>query len=389
MKYRVVIVGGGVYGCALAYYLARRGKDVVVLESAEIASGASGGLGRRGVRANRRAAAELPLMRLAYGLWERLADDLGADVGYQRTGGLNLVEQDVTGTTGGLASLQARAWHQRELGIPTEVLDQEQVREYEPGVAETVRAALWCPLDGTADHTATTRAFAAAATAAGAEIRERTEAVRLVKNGTRVSAVELADGGRIDVGEAVVLLNNTGVADLTAALDVPLPLWWMVPQALTVKVAGPVCHHLLGHDHRVLSLKPLDGSVMISGGWRGRWNPDTRCGEPIHHNVDRNLAEAQAVFPALADAVVDQVDTLSAETCSVDALPIVDVLPTANNVVIGTGWSGHGFAIAPAVATLLAGWLTDHARPEALRPFSYSRFRTSETTLSRSPHVSH
>ncbi|WP_116050992.1 NAD(P)/FAD-dependent oxidoreductase [Amycolatopsis palatopharyngis] len=388
MKYRFVVVGGGVYGCALAWHLARRGEKVVVLEAAEIASGSSGGIGQRGVRANRRAAAELPLMRLAYPLWERLADDLGADIGYERTGGLNLVEQDVTGTTGGLASLRARTWHQREHGIPTEVLDHEQVREYEPGVADAVRAALWCPLDGTADHTATTRAFAAAAMAAGAVIREHTEVTRLVREGGRVSAVELADGERIDVGEAVVLLNNTGVADLAAGLDVPLPLWWLVPQVLTVKAAGPVCRHLIGHDHRVLSMKPLDGSVMISGGWRGRWNPDTQRGEPIQDNVDRNIAEARAVFPALADTIVDRVDTSSAETCSVDALPIVDLLPTAGNVLIGTGWSGHGFAIAPAVATLLADWLTGHPRPDALLPFRYSRFRTP-AVRSRSHDVSH
>ena len=63
MKYRFVVVGGGVYGCALAWHLARRGEKVVVLEAAEIASGSSGGIGQRGVRANRRAAAELPLMR--------------------------------------------------------------------------------------------------------------------------------------------------------------------------------------------------------------------------------------------------------------------------------------------------------------------------------------
>lgn len=379
MKYRIVVVGAGVYGCALAWHLARRGVDVAVLEAAEIASGASGGLGRRGVRANRRAAAELALMRMAYPLWERLADDLRADVGYQRTGGLNLVEQDVTGTRGGLASLQARAWHQRELGIPTEVLDYEQVREYEPGVADAVRAALWCPLDGAANHTATTRAFAAAARTAGAEIREHAEVARLVSDGARVSAVELVSGERIDVGEAVVLLNNTGVAELAAGLDVPLPLWRLVPQALTMKPADVVCRHLIGHDHRALSMKPLDCAVMVSGGWRGRWNTDTRRGEPIQDNVDRNIAEAQTVFPALADAVVAQVDTSRAETCSVDALPVIDALPGLENLLVGAGWSGHGFAIAPAVATLLADWLTGGTRPAALLPFRYSRFRNPVT----------
>src|SRR5690606_3231993 len=154
------------------------------------------------------------LMAMALPRWERLADDLGADVGYERLGGLNLVERDVTGTTGGLVALEAIAWRQRELGIPTEVLDAAGVRELEPDVAESVRGALWCPLDGVADHTATTKAFAAAARRAGAVVREHSPVRRLERSGDRVAAVVLEDGERVDVGEAVVLLNNAGVADL-------------------------------------------------------------------------------------------------------------------------------------------------------------------------------
>lgn len=375
MKFRFVIVGAGVYGCATAWHLARQGADVVVLDAGEIADGASGGLGRRGVRANRRAAAELPLMAMAYPLWQRLADDLGIDVGYERLGGLNLVEQEVTGTRGGLVSLEAIAWQQRTLGIPTEVLDRAQVEDLEPDVAETVRAALWCPLDGVADHTATTRAFAAAARQAGAVIRQHSRVRELLRSGTEVTAVALEDGAHVDVGEAVLLLNNTGVAELAAPLGDPLPVWQLVPQALTVKPAGaPPVRHLVGHDHRALSAKPYGEEVMISGGWRGRWNPDTQRGEPVPDSVERNLAEARAVFPALEQAVLGQVDASRAESCSVDEIPVIDTLPSARNVVVGTGWSGHGFAIAPSVAVLLAEWLTTQVKPRVLNPFRYGRF---------------
>ena len=64
-----VIVGGGIHGCAVAWELATRGADVLLLEAKSIASGASGGLGERGVRANGRDLRELPLMRLAYDIW--------------------------------------------------------------------------------------------------------------------------------------------------------------------------------------------------------------------------------------------------------------------------------------------------------------------------------
>ncbi len=66
MRADFVIVGGGIYGVATAWELARGGADVLVLEARDIASGASGGLGKRGVRANGRDIRELPLMRAAY-----------------------------------------------------------------------------------------------------------------------------------------------------------------------------------------------------------------------------------------------------------------------------------------------------------------------------------
>ena len=89
-----VIVGGGVYGSGVAWELARRGAEVVLLEARQIASGASGGLGKRGVRANGRDVRDLPLMRLAYDLWPVLNEMLGAPTGYERTGHVQLIEQE-------------------------------------------------------------------------------------------------------------------------------------------------------------------------------------------------------------------------------------------------------------------------------------------------------
>ena len=81
-----------------------------------------------------------------------------------------------------------------------------------------------------------------------------------------------------------------------------------------------------------------------------------------------------AVYPALADLAVDEVFTARAEMISVDGIPIIDYLPGAANMLVGTGWSGHGWAIAPAVAKLMARWALSGERPEMLAPFGYGRF---------------
>ena len=113
---------------------------------------------------------------------------------------------------------------------------------------------------------------------------------------------------------------------------------------------------------------------MVSGGWRGRWDARTGRGQPVAQQVEGNRLEAVAVYPALADLAVDEVFTDRAEMISVDGMPIIDYLPGAANMLVGVGWSGHGWAIAPAVATLMADWVLNGERPGLLRAFGYGRF---------------
>ncbi len=181
-----VVVGGGVYGAGVAWEFAKRGASVVLLEAETIASGASGGLGKRGVRANGRDVRELALMRVAYERWPRLAEEIGAPTGYERTGHLLLFERRESGPHEPLADAPARQWLQEQQGIPTQLLDRDAVRALEPHVNDEIVAALYCPLDGIADHTATTRGLAQAAERLGGEIREHTRVTGLEREGDRV-----------------------------------------------------------------------------------------------------------------------------------------------------------------------------------------------------------
>ena len=377
MRYDYVVIGGGVYGCAAAWELVRRGARVIVLEARTVAAGASGGLGKRGVRACGRDPRELPLMRLAYDLWPALAGEIGAATGYERTGLLHLFEREPDGLDGGWASAPARAWAQRQRGIVTEVLDRDAVHALEPEVCDAVTGALYCPDDGIADHTATTRGLAAAAARLGAEIREGTAVSGLERVGDRVTAVVMAEGEHIAVGEAALLLTNAHVPGFVREqLGVTLPVWSMLPQVLLTKpLDPPPVSHLIGHERRTLAIKPVPGGqVMISGGWHGRWDAQADQGEVIPAQVAGNLAEAAAVYPALAGVRLAESDASRPESACVDEIPIIDRLPGAANLIVGTGWSGHGFAIALAVARLLADWATGSERPELLRPFAYDRF---------------
>lgn len=367
-----VIVGGGVYGAGVAWELVRRGAEVVLVEARQIAGGASGGLGKRGVRANGRDLRELPLMRLAYELWPLLADEIGAPTGYERTGNLHLIEQapDFDGAP-------ARAWAQEQQGIPTQLIGAAALREIEPDLSDRVIAALYCPNDGVADHTATTRGLARAAQDLGAIIREDTPVVSLERRGDHMTAVITAQQERIAVDRMLFLLANTHVpALLQEQLGISLPVWRILPQVVLTEPVTPVTvRHLIGHAHRRLAVKSTPhGHIMISGGWRGRWNPATERGDTQEDQVRGNVAEAIAVYPGLEGARIIEAAADRPESQSVDGIPIIDLVPGIANAVFATGWTGQGWAIAPAVCQLLARWAYSGEAPALLRPFAYSRF---------------
>jgi sarcosine oxidase subunit beta len=366
------IVGGGIYGCGTAWELARRGAEVLLLEAKTIASGASGGPGSRGVRANGRDRRELPLMRLAYALWPALHQAIDADTGYSQTGHLMLIERETD-----YRAAPARLWLQNRQGIPTRLIEGAELREKEPHLSHRVRAALYCPHDGVADHTATTRGLAQAARRLGAEIREGTPVSGMERQGERVTAVFTAHGERFPVKHSLLLLANHDVPRLAQAeLGLTLPVWWRLPQVIFTDAVDPVPpRHLIGHAHRKLALKRgPGGGVMVSGGWHGRWNRETQRAETQPDQIAGNMAAAVAVYPELEGVAVREAVADRLETQSIDAIPIIDQLPGVANMIVATGWSGHGWAIAPAVNQLLADWAYNGERPELLRPFRYERF---------------
>jgi sarcosine oxidase subunit beta len=371
----VVVVGGGLYGLGLAWELGRRGARVVVLEAARIASGASGGPGRRGVRSNGREVRQLPLMPIAQRRWRRLARVLGDRRIFARVGHLHLIESEAD-----LPAAEAQVRRQEAHGVRTRLVTGDELRRLEPALAPQVIAAMYAPDDGASDHEVTTRALARAARRRGVRIVRGARVVGFEAAGGRVAAVVTARGTRVAVGGELVVAANAGTADLlSSALGLRLPLFNVLPHVLVTAAVRPApARHVIGHVRRRLAMKVLPGGrVMITGGWLGRVNPDTGRGEPVDAEIAGNLAEAVAVYPGLAGVRLALAVADRFEAVTPDLLPIVDRVPGAANVVVATGWSGQGWAPAPAYLALLAAWLRGGRKPELLAPFALDRFGTS------------
>lgn len=376
MTYDYVVIGAGVHGSAASYYLSRSGARVLLLERKTVASGASGGVGFRGVRANNRDIRELPLMAIAYGMWPQLNDELGIAPGYARVGGLELLGHEVFDDRSLREELETRIAVQSSFGIETVLLDRAGLDELEPGASDAVAGAIHCPADGVGDHTGVTRGFAAAAARLGGDVRKDTP-VTVIAAEADGYAVTTASGEVLRGKQILVTANSYSRTLLRESFGLDLPITRFNPQMTPVRTrSGFTFAHLLGHHSLPFAAKTIsDGQVMLSGGRTGTWDYDADEGRVRPETARMSVEDATGLYAEFAGAEVVTTDASRPESKSVDGIPIIDTVPDHPGAHFATGWSGHGFAIAPAVASLIARWLISGEKPAELEPFGLGRFR--------------
>ena len=350
MARRIVIVGGGLMGLSAAFHLRRAdpGAEVTVLERERVGAAASGA-SAAGVRVMGRDPAERALALASLARWPGLDRELEAPTGYRRGGGLRLALDDA-------AWRAAPAWvaEQRADGVPVELVDADMARRLAPGIAQTCRGGVHCAMDGQADAMATVRAFATAARRLGARVEEGAGARGLVVEGGRLVAVE-RDAGRRQACDTAIVAAGAWSGALLATVGVRLPIETRPLQMLLTEPAPRGLAPVLGaFDHR-LSLKQLDdGAYLIGGGWPARVTDHAvNRYELLDGSVKASLETARAVYPPLTGWAPAR-GWAGLEAFTPDDLPMIGPVPGIEGLVAATGFSGHGFALTPAVGDHLA-----------------------------------
>jgi sarcosine oxidase subunit beta len=368
----VLIIGAGVVGSAIAYHLALDGRRVLVVErgaiaQAPVASWASAG----GVRRQGRDRAEAALAVEANARWPTLEQELHADLHYRQGGNLLLAEHDAEAE-----HLVAFVQAQHALGFTdVRLLDRQELRALVPGLSDHVVAGSFSPADGQADPILTTRAFAEAAQRHGAMYWIATGCTALRARGSRVTGAQTTRGEV--VAETVVLAAGAWSDMLAATIGLRLPIRTRAYQMLRSTAAPPeVLRPVVSALGRVLSLKQLpDGAFLLGGGWPGDPTADRRGFTLRQESVDGNWAEACAILPAVGQQRLNRA-WCGLEAESIDEIPFVGQVPGLDGLVVAVGFSGHGFAIAPAVGRAVADQVAGRVAPalEGLHPDRISRF---------------
>jgi glycine/D-amino acid oxidase-like deaminating enzyme len=358
----VLIVGGGLAGTALAYYLALSDVECVLVERGELnreASGTNAGsfhfqialhqltaLETGNVR--HRLETEVRLHARAAEVWKTLERGLRGQLDIHVTGGLMVAE-----TRQELQLLHEKREIEQEAGLETSVLEGEELRAFAPFLAEDLLGATWCPDEGHANPMFAAPLFALRAAEAGAELRTNAGV-------TAIDADPGAGASRFTVTTAAGRIRAHRIVDAAGAwanhvaglVGIRLPLR---AEGLHLNVTEPrarVLGPMVQHIGRRLTLKQAEnGTFIIGGGWPARPEPEPARHATTWESTAGNLAVAVRVVPLLAD--VRLVRTWSGVMAFTDDLaPIVGEsarVPGFHTLIATTG-----FTLAPLMAQLLA-----------------------------------
>lgn len=366
----VIVIGGGLHGCATALHLARAGLAAMVVEKDTVgrhASSANAG----GVRRLGRAFPEIPLSEAALASWHDIRELVDDDCGFEASCQVKVAETEPE-----LQALRDRREKVRGLGFEhEEIIDQAQLRELIPAIAPHCVGGMAVHGDGHANPFLTVQAFRRKALALGVRILENTPVEALQR-----SATVWRVGSPRGVLEAPIVINCAGAwgGHIAAMLGERVPMaaeaFMLMITARVKRFVGPV----VGAQGRMLSFKQFDnGTVLIGGGHRGR-------AEPEHNRTHLNFAElaasattAATLFPDLRGVQIVRC-WAGIEGEMPDGIPVIGA-GAAEDAYHAFGFCGHGFALAPIVGRVIADTVVGGESDLPIDAFRIGRFAEPPT----------
>lgn len=365
----VIIIGGGVIGCATAYYLAKEGTSVIVLEGSDhIGNGGSSRNGG-GVRQSGRDPRELPLAM--YGirtLWPHLSEELETDCEYHQDGNLRLGK-----TEKHREILEGLADRARACGLDVRMIDGDEVRRINPHLSHEVTVASWCPTDGHANPLTTTLGFYKMARRLGARFitGEPVTELRTVKGKIR----KVITPNNVYEGEQVLVAAGLHSREILGTVGIDVPMDGSLLEALVTEAEAPMFDQMLGTaDADFYGHQTKHGSFVF-GGSSGLEPFYKDNGTPVTSSrtapcICRGIMK---YFPELADAKIVRTWAGWSDR-SADGVPVLGAVDEIPGLYAACAFTGHGFGISPAVGDQLAKLIRTGSTDVDLSPLQYDRF---------------
>lgn len=367
---KIVIIGGGIMGLSLAWNLTEQGeRDIVVIDKGYLCAGASGRNGG-GIRAQWGTPTLISLAQRSIELMKRFARDMGINVWFRQGGYLFLAKSDEV-----VRRIEKSAALHNKHGVPTQILTPDAARDVVPQLTmKGIKAAAWNPKDAVIFPWPFVWGYANQVQKRGVK----------VETFTRVEGFEL--GGGPGAKRVTKVITDRG--DIACDTVVLAAGAWS-PQI--AKLAGV---HLPNqpHRHEICSSEPLKPFLgpLVSVLDTGLYFSQSMRGEIVggmgdhHEPAGMNLGSTQRFLTRYAQALTEQLPQLGhlkilrqwagPYDVTPDNSPILGRTAELANLLQLSGFVGHGFMMAPAVAERMARWMATGESDELFERFTLSRF---------------
>lgn len=360
-SFDVCIIGGGLLGTATAYFAARGGLKVVLLEAKDLASGASGAafggvsVGIYSYSSARVPPAYVALSKASLALYRQLQDDLGPPLDLDAPGSIDPFYSEE-----GAARGRERVKGLQSCGVACEFLTQAEVKKIEPAVSEAISGAIYCPVDAHVTPPCVVWALAKAARQHGAEIRTRSPASSILRTGDRAVGVETERGPILS--EWVVDTAGIAAAEIAATAGVNVPLDFSRGQMFVTERIPPL---LKTYVHNI---KQTPSGTIVFGATRESGITETSTTVAGTREI---LAWAVRLIPALSGVNLLR-SWAGIRPVPPDGYPIIGPVPGVARLLIAA--MHRGVTLAPVVGQILADLILRGRTDHDIAPYLLSRF---------------
>ncbi|MDD9719281.1 FAD-dependent oxidoreductase [Sulfitobacter sp. PR48] len=379
---RVVIIGGGVIGCSVAYHLTKLGwQDVVLLERKQLTSGTT--WHAAGLIAQLRASANMTkLAKYSQELYGSLQEETGVATGFKRCGSITVA---LTGER--REEIYRQAAMARAFGVDVEEISAAEVKQKYPHLnIGDVTGAVYLDKDGQGDPANIALALAKGARQRGGQIFERTRAIGVTRQGRRITGVDWAQDGDSGHIACEMVVNCAG-------------MWGReVGQMLGVNVPLQACEHFYIVTEAIAGLSQLpvlrvpdecayykeDAGKILLGAFEPTAKPWALDGIPADFEFDQ-LPEDFDHFEPILEAAVNRMPMLAEagihtffngpESFTPDDAYHLGLAPEMDNVWVAAGFNSIGIQSAGGAGMALAQWMDQGEKPIDLGDVDISRMQ--------------
>lgn len=331
MNAEVIIVGGGIIGCAAAYNLAKNGVSVLVLEGSDnIGNGGSTRNGG-GVRQSGRDPRELPLVMYSIEhIWPHLSDMLDTNVEYYQEGNLRLGS-----TPQHQKILEGLAKSAASCGVDVRMISGDEARRINPYLSDAVTCASWCPTDGHANPLMATMGYYKMARRLGAHFisGEKVVELRKIKGAARQVVTE---SGNVYEGDKIILAAGYESRFIASTVGIDVPMQPVLLETLVTEAVGPMFWQMLGTaDADFYGHQTEHGSFVF--GLNSGLEPFAKPGKPLSSSIAASAAcrGIMHYFPDLSNIKVVRTWAGWMDACA-DHVPVISKVEEVVMIVLPT-----------------------------------------------------